>query len=180
MANGAVGRVGKAWTRDDDRQLRTLAEAGRSKAEIAAMLGRTLCGVGSRASAMRVPLMRPPVSWGKPFSAEEDQALRDLIAAGTRRYTCARRMQRSARDPHQRATELGVHLPPHRPHGRVGNVLEAARAEWIGGASGGDIARRHGGGLTRSAVIAKMHRLGLGNIRGATNRARPSRGKPNN
>ena len=169
-------RVGTVWTKTDDEQLRTLAAAGRSKRDIALILKRTPIGVGARAGALHVPLRRAPTSWGRPFTEDDDQALRDMVAAGVRRYTCARRMQRGAEAVIKRAAELGIPFPAVVDRNEVwGRCLEAAKAEWMGGASGSDIARIHGSGLTRSAVIAKMHRLGLGNIPG---RNKPRKVKP--
>ena len=62
----------------------------------------------------------------------------------------------------------------------TGEFLAQAVAEWKDGASGHQIAVRLGRGLTRSAVIAKMHRLGLGNIPGRykPRKAQPKQAKP--
>ena len=177
MTGGAYDKAGKKWTDADDERLRRLAAAGRHKHEIAAMMHRTPIGVGSRASTLKVPLQRPVVRTNfRPWGEDEDQRLRDMIAAGKGRHHCARVLCRWDVTVIRRAIELGTPFPPvNRNALWTDEFLAQAVAEWKDGASGNQIAVRLGRGLTRSAVIAKMHRLGLGNIPG---RYKPRKAQP--
>lgn len=156
-----------AWTPDEDATLAELAGQGKTKDEVAALMGRTRSGVESRARILHIPFSRRSGAYMK-WTPEEDDKLRALIAKGAARSTCALGVKRGVRAVEWRAAHLGLRFADvpmrlfNRPDylGWGNDRLEEAKRRWLAGESGKMIADAMGGGMTRSSLIAQMHRCG--------------------
>ena len=92
MANGAVGRVGKAWTLFDDATLREMVAQRLRRDGVARALNRTVGSVRERARYLGLKFTHyRPNGW----SAAEDEQLRMFAVAGRKRGEAAHYIGRS-------------------------------------------------------------------------------------
>lgn len=168
-----IGRNGTRWSQEHDRLLIDRAAEGATKEDIAAEVGRTPLGVYERAKALEVRFLRH-LGWTK----EEDAILRAGIAAGkSRKQTATGLPNRSLDSLSMRAARLGLGFTVGSRNDiwDVEDRLERTLTMWASGMSGKEIAKVLDCELTRSAIIAKMHRRGMRRARVYTSRPKKVR-----
>lgn len=156
---GKLVASGTRWSSAHDRLLIDLAEAGATKEDIAVEVKRTPLGVYERAKTLGVRFKRH-LAW----TTDEDEILRAGIAAGkSRKQTAVGLPNRSLDSMSMRASRLGIGFTPGARNDiwEIDDRLERALKMWADGKSGRDIAKALNCDLTRSAIIAKMHRRGM-------------------
>jgi len=135
---------------------------GVDRRKIAVVLRRTLASVCCRAKVLRIRL--PRISYGgwMVWRPEDDQQLRELLAAGMHGGSIGVRLKRSSSAVYRRALRLGL-----KPAGRHivpafwnEERVEQARVWWLQNKSASWIAEQLLLGVTKNSVISKMHRLG--------------------
>lgn len=157
------------WSLFEDEQIKMFAAAGRSVAEAAYYLDRTMTALHSRAKRQRIHFRMNSVR-NNGWTIEQDDELRALAAKGHDKIEIAAQLtvKRTPFAVRRRATQLQIQVrytshpasggssrwPPER--------IKEASDLWQAGWSGKAISDKFGHGFTRSAVIAKIHRYGCG------------------
>ena len=157
------------WLPEDDADLAQYAAERMTLTAAARALGRSYNGVKCRARKLGIKFQSARRLW----TPAEDAELRRMAAAGARREDVAKKLDRPIHGTNRRAELLRIRFSAKRSYAsdtiwHAPERLAEIKTWWLDGVSGGDIAKRIG--TTRSAVIAKMHRLGC--ARSAETRAK--------
>src|SRR5262245_24085494 len=146
------------WQPSEDKILRQFATARKSTRQAAVRIQCSFNAARQRARALGVRF-RPKIICTNGWTQREDDEIRRGIAAGENPWDVAQRIDRGQAATRCRAKRLGLKFPPIKPEDPwTDDCLQRAKAWWLGGISGGVIAKRLGPPFTRSSVIAKMHR----------------------
>jgi hypothetical protein len=169
------------WSEHEDEQLRIGAAQDKPAWEIAQTLKRSKGAVRQRASRLKIKLphadgtpeakralaIRLRARKRKPqhnaWTAEHDALLAKLIAKNYKAASCAQHLHRSVRGTEQRAHLLGLrfsNVGVRRPSPWNDQVDKFAAEKWLGGMSGGKLAKTLGPDFTRASVIGRMRRIG--------------------
>ena len=97
----------------------------------------------------------------QPWDQSQDARLSDMWSAGTVLGVIALRLGRTSDAVANRANRLGLARRVDPVRGWTDQRVEQVRTMWAAGQSASQIAKALGGGLTRNAVIGKVHRLGM-------------------
>jgi GcrA cell cycle regulator len=95
------------------------------------------------------------------WDAAQDARLTELWTAATVLGVIALRLGRTSSAVANRANRLGLARRADPVRGWTDERVEQVRVMWQAGKSASEIAKQLGCGLTRNAVIGKVHRLGL-------------------
>lgn len=97
----------------------------------------------------------------KPWDEAQDARLTEMWSAGAALGLIALRIGRTSDAVANRANRLGLARRVDPVRGWSEERVEKVRTLWQAGKSAGEIAKILGCGLTRNAVIGKVHRLGM-------------------
>jgi GcrA cell cycle regulator len=155
-------RICFPWTEAEDDLMVKLADEGFGPAAISRRMYRTPSAVQSRGVKKKVRFKKRGPGTLRPFDDSENEAMRRLAAEGYTLSSTASKMRRCARTVRKQAEALGIVFKPVASHvKRWGDGrLDEAKRMWLSGIPGSAIAKKLGHGLTRSSVIARMHREG--------------------
>lgn len=160
----------REWTTGEDEQLRMFAASGRTTAEAAHYLDRTHSAVHSRAKRHRIRF-RLHSTRNNGWNLEQDEELTMLAKKGLDKNAIAPLLtvRRTPAAIRRRANKLGLFVPhsPSGPGRRATRWTDARLKEcstlWKAGWTGEALSKKYGD-VSRSSIIAKMHRLGLSRL----------------